>query len=431
MQPFGLSDSINTVFESFLYHSRNARIVLLHPYSRYRSVLVARIVHAPELNTFYYALGPDDLNVQSFLSGMTHDLANQHPTFGRHVNMLPQEAWDETDKHFELLLDTFARDVSELSDQRFYFILDEYDRSDTADDIQQFVEGLVMRLPDNCCIILNSRTLPRLPWVSLTARGYAVLLEDTTLLRTDFYEVERQNSKLKLEVYALGPGFVLLDGTPIDTWEGHLPRLLFFFALDKSVITRSEICQAFWPELDIDQAVNVFHVTKRRLHKALDMDVLVHEDGYYRVNPEIAVYYDVMEFVTSLMDGRDENHSDRTASWQRAINLYRGPFLQGHFDKWIVSRRKDFSAGYLEALSNMATYWLGKGKREHALSLYQKALAEDIHREDLHRSIMELYVTLGRRSEAAAHYQRALNVLQKEGLAPSSELQATYEQIMS
>ena len=53
------------------------------------------------------------------------------------------------------------------------------------------------------------------------------------------------------------------------------------------MVTRADICQAFWPELPLDQAVNVFHVTKRRLHKALGFDVLVHEGGHYRVNPAL------------------------------------------------------------------------------------------------------------------------------------------------
>lgn len=181
-----------------------------------------------------------------------------------------------------------------MSQEPFYLILDEYDRSDSADDIQRFVEKLVANPSHNCRIIINSRTLPRLPWVSLIAQKRAVLLEDNLLIKHDFYRVET-GGKYKLEVFALGPGHVLMNGTAIESWEGHLPRLLFFFALDRPIITRSEICQAFWPELHMDQAVNVFHVTKRRLHKALDMDVLVHDGGYYRVNPDMAIHYDVMD----------------------------------------------------------------------------------------------------------------------------------------
>jgi len=257
-----------------------------------------------------------------------------------------------------------------------------------------------------------------------------VLVEDDKVIRRDFYDIQGKGSKM-LEVYALGPGFVLLNDQPIDTWEGHLPRLLFFFALDRPVITRSEICQAFWPELDIDQAVNVFHVTKRRLHKALDMDVLVHNDGYYRVNPELDIYYDVMQYVAHLMDARNHDNTNNISSWQRTIDLYRGPFLQGHNDVWIQDRRADFRAGYLEALMNMAQHRISENRLEQALALFQRAIGEDNIREDLHREVMTLYSHLGRRSEAAAHYQRMCDDFGKVGISATEETNNLYQQIMA
>jgi DNA-binding SARP family transcriptional activator len=413
-------------FETFQEQSEAARVTLLHPRSRYRSLLVARLINSSEFPAFYYALGPDDINLSSFLSGITHDLANQHPTFGRHLNMLPSES----ESNLNAIITTFARDIGELSEKPFYLILDEYDRSDEADDIQMFIEKLTAHLPEHCKLIINSRTLPRLPWVSMIARGDAVIIEDEQVIRRDFYEIQGKGSKM-LEVYALGPGFVLLNDQPIDSWEGHLPRLLFFFALDRPVITRSEICQAFWPELDMDQAVNVFHVTKRRLHKALDMDVLVHDEGYYRVNPDLDIYYDVMHYVAHLMDARDQRSSNTLAAWQRTIDLYRGPFLQGHNDGWIQDRRADFRAGYLEALMNMAQYRLAEDRPEHALSLYQRALSEDNQREDLHREVMNLFSKLGRRSEAAAHYQRLCDDFGRAGIVVSDETNRLYQQIMT
>jgi DNA-binding SARP family transcriptional activator len=421
-----LQSLIDQAYVTFEEQSVNARVILLHPRSSYRSILVAKLINDSPRKVFYYAMGPDDINVLSFLSGITHDLANQHPTFGRYINILPVK----DQQNFEVLVDTFARDLAEISDSEFLLILDEYDRSDVADDVQMFLEKLIAKLPSHCKLVINSRTLPRLPWVSLIARKQAIILQDHQLIKRDFYDIQT-DGKNKLDVFALGPGYILMDGQTIDAWEGHLPRLLFFFALDRASITRSEICQAFWPELDTDQAVNVFHVTKRRLHKALDMDVLVHQDGYYRINPTLAIHYDVMEFVSALMDGRSEDNPTRMASWQRAIEMYRGPFLQGHNDSWIVSRRRDFQSGYLEALTAMAHIRLAEDRPEHALGLFQKALNEDTTREDTHREIMQLFTRLGRRSEAAQHYQRLVDELARGGSEPSSETKKLYQDIMS
>ena len=71
----------------------------------------------------------------------------------------------------------------------FVLILDEYDRSDTADDIQWFIERLTAHLPENCRLVINSRTLPRLPWVAMIAQGRALMLEDDQLIRENFYDI--------------------------------------------------------------------------------------------------------------------------------------------------------------------------------------------------------------------------------------------------
>lgn len=421
-----LDNLIDVSYQTFREQTQAARLILLHPRSRYRSVLVAKLLHSLDERVLYYALGPDDIDLKSLLAGLTHDLANQFPTFGRHINILPPNKAG----NFNTLVETFAQDLAEVSKEPFYLILDEYDRSDSADDIQMFIEKLVASPKHNCRIIINSRTLPRLPWVSLIAQKRAVLLEDNLLIKNNFYRTET-GGKHKLEVFALGPGHVIMNGTAIESWEGHLPRLLFFFALDRPIVTRSEICQAFWPELHMDQAVNVFHVTKRRLHKALDMDVLVHDGGYYRVNPDMAVHYDVMDFATALMMGRTTEGKERLTAWQHAIDLYRGPFLQGHTDRWIIDRRTDFKAGYLEALSEVARIRLEEERPEHALGLFQRVLAEDGTRENIHREVMKLYVALGRRSEAAAHYQRLTDELKREGKTPSQETTEVYQSIMA
>ncbi len=425
-----LHDILENTYQTFLDQMKRVRVLLLHPASRYRSVLVARLINTPDITTFYYAMGPDDINVQAFVSGITHDLATQHPTFGRHINALSSAIFEDFNKYMPLILETFAKDLAEISDDDFLLILDEYDRSDSADDVQRFVEKLPEIMPPNCKLVINSRTLPRLPWISLIAQNQAVLIQDQQIIRRSFYgQPNAENSQI--EVYALGPDFVLLDHKIVDNWEGHLPRLLFFFVLDRPMVTRSDICRAFWPSLSAEQAVNVFHVTKRRLHKAIGMDMLIHKQGYYRLNPDLAIYCDVLDFVEALMRGRDVTNDSRIQAWQRVIDLYRGPYLQGHNDIWIEERRRHYRAGYIEAMQNMASHWEALQRPEQSLALMQKALTEDSLNESLHREVMRLYALLGRRSEAAAHYQDLLQNLMQLERAPHDDTHALYQDIMS
>lgn len=429
-----LHELLQKSYDAFVEETKKSRIILLHHESRLRSMLVAKLMNSSDFDTFYYAIGPDDVNLKSFINGITTSLVYQHVTFGRHVNVLPPEVLENPIAYFEQVLDALIADISELSASNFLLIFDEYDMSDRADEVQRFVERLSSRFPSNGRLVLNGRTLPRLPWLAMFAQDRVSILRDDTLITKDFYgkpNVDRDNESV-IQVYSVGPGLVIVNGVYIDTWEGHLPRLLFFFGLDRPLVTRSEICDAFWPELDTEQAVNVFHVTKRRLHKALDADVLIHEDGYYQVNPELPIYYDALEFVGALMASRLTDDIDvKMEKWGRVAELYRGSYLKGHDDTWILERRNEFRDGYIEALLGLASVWRERGRKELALSLLQKASRQDIYREDIHRELMSLFVELSRRGEAAAHYKQVGTLLNAENRKFSPDLVNFYQKITS
>jgi len=219
--------------------------------------LVSRLIADESVPVFYYAIGSDDIDIPSFIAGFTHDMAEQVPTFGTSINMVPLDDL----RDLTPLLEAFSEDLDRLTAEPFILLLDEFDRATIGDDLQTFLEALVDTLPERCRLVISSRNVPRFPWMSLIAQHKAHMLRDDTLIAHDFYENQTEENA-RVAIFGLGPGTVILDGESIDSWEGHLPRLLFFFALDRPVVTRSEICQAFWPDLNTDQAVNVFHVTK-------------------------------------------------------------------------------------------------------------------------------------------------------------------------
>jgi DNA-binding SARP family transcriptional activator len=410
--------------ETVAAHYATNKLLLIHPSSRYRTLLIAALIEDPPAPLYYYSMGIGDVSLTQFLTTLSHDLADQYPTFGKYLNQTRNESPDDLDQ----LAEALARELDDLNHDDYILILDEYDRADAVPEIQTFVEILLDRLPVQCHLLINSRTLPRLPWVALVAKHEAVVLKDSRLLTSGFYS-ESVSENPNVEVFALGPGYVLVNGQTVSTWEGHLPRLLFFFALDRPMVTRADICQAFWPDLPLDQAVNVFHVTKRRLHKALGFDVLIHKGGHYRINPALNLQYDVLDFVGSLVEARTAEGAEAEESWQYAIDLYRGDYLQGHDDAWIIARRADFREGYLEALTELARIRLAQGEDELALGLFLRAVSESPNREDLHREVIHLYGLLGRRSEAAEHYQSLKQTMeQRYSISPSPETQAIYQE---
>jgi DNA-binding SARP family transcriptional activator len=423
-----LSQIANELYNSFMEKSANSRVVLLHSDSHYRPVLLSQLLASPDVRVFYYAMSPSDIDTIAFVSSFTHEISEINPNFGNHVNFVGYAKENRSQ-----LPAALAQDLAELNSDPFIMILDEFDQADIADDLQLFLEHLIDQLPANCKLVISSRRLPRLPWVALIAQNKAIMLRDTNLVADGFYRPTPEG-ETQVQVYGLGPGHVVLNGELINTWEGHLPRLLFFFTLDRPMVTRSEICRSFWTELETSQAVNVFHVTKRRLHKALEPtghDILTHRGGYYRINPQITITYDIFDFVTALVEGRIARGADRAQAWVRAMEMYQHPYLQGHLEQWITKRRDEYLTGYLEAITNVARLRIEDGRPEQALNLMLKAVGENPTRQDLHREVMLLYTDLGRRGEAADHYRKLQNILRDNRIELEDATRRLYADLMS
>lgn len=429
---------------------RHARtpLILLHPENRYRSAYIAYTLQTTQRPILYHALGKDIVDVVGFLNAFIHDVAHQYPIFGRHLNLLYPDARHNSTSALDALLIAFVQDLQTALGLQFTLILDEFDHADEVDEMMIFIDHLIDRLPAGSQIIINSRTLPRLPWVALIAAGKAAVVSDHEDMERGFYtpahdhtilppwkEQEDQSTYTQyIETLSFGPGFVLLDDKSIDLWEGHLPRLLLFYALDRPFITRSELCAAFWPELDEDQAINVFHVTKRRLHKALpfsEEDVLLHHDLFYRLNARIEFTYDAARFSAALVAARNPANPDPAASWQHAIDLYRGSYLQGHQGTWIERRRKDYQAGYIEALTQLARRKEAENRYETALMYYQRALTESPHPADLYQQVLRLFIQLGRRSEAINHYRTMTELEAKTQIAIDTQTRQMYADLLA
>lgn len=401
----GIGEQTQSAYADFLRVAGDAKITLFHPQSPLRSLIMAKLLGDDNVSAIYYALDIDDINLRNFLTGITGSLSRQHATFGRQMNLLPKRVLDEPFRHMESILRTFIAELMEVAEGEFWLVLDEFDRADLADDVLQFVERLSHYAPERCKIVLNGRTLPRMPWLAMIAKGHAVILQDERIVRENLYGL-RNASDASLKVLSLGPGYVFRDDYLVDHWEGHLPRLLLFFAMDRPEITRNQICLTFWPKLDTDQAVNVFHVTKRRLHKAIGADVLAHDGKYYRVAADTPLYFDAFEFVELLLEGRHGDPDDPFELWQQVAKLYRGPFLQGHNEPWIQERRDAYQFAYVEALENIAKIWEERDSYELSLHMLTRAIDTDYTRQEIHLKLLRLYVRLGRRAEAVAHFRQ-------------------------
>ncbi|MBZ0307425.1 MAG: bacterial transcriptional activator domain-containing protein, partial [Anaerolineae bacterium] len=315
---------------------------------------------------------------------------------------------------------------------QFMVMLDNFDELPRDDDgMRQFFTGLAKQLPNNIQVLVNGRELRRQPWADMVSDGTVIALGDEETMGSGLFEEPALRGQL--EVYALAGGSrVLIDGRPIIAWEGSLPRNLFYFFVDKPMVTRAEVFEAFWPLLGVKEATNVFHVTKRKISEKLGYDLTNYENGFYVPNDRLIRLYDVSIFeqhvdkaMKASKDAEALEHS------MQAVEVYRGQFLKEVDMEWARQRRQELRDVYIEVLINIARINRSGGKADQALSYFVRATAEKPDREDVHREIMELYAEQGRIDDIAAQYGMLESTLtQRLGINPSQETRELYERLV-
>ncbi|MCP4362382.1 MAG: tetratricopeptide repeat protein [Chloroflexi bacterium] len=119
------------------------------------------------------------------------------------------------------------------------------------------------------------------------------------------------------------------------------------------------------------------------------------------------------------------------ASLQTAATLYRGEFMSGFFDDWVIDERYRLQALYMEMLARLMTLYETQGQVQAALTTARRLLTEDNLREDAHRLIMRAYCHLGKRNAALKQYQLCQEAINQElDTEPTNETIALYQSIL-
>lgn len=310
---------------------------------------------------------------------------------------------------------------SDVADAKF-IILDEIDRAKLS-ELDKFLP-MFIELLGNTRAIVFSRQIPQsfMNHAKLSGKTSFIPTSDAFML-WDY--TSRENDTTLLEVRSFGEGRVLLNGKEVTNWDGVLPRALFFYLIDRGMVTRNEIFETFWPNLSIREATNVFHVTKRKISEVLGLDLTAYWSGFYRISPDIELSYDVVSFTDMVQRSGVASGEDVVDLLEQADQLYSGEFLSGMTMPWVLNRRVELGQDYGEALAGLAKAKEDLGHLKEALGLYLRGAAHNRNREDIITSIMNLYSELGMHEDALVAYDRLTEGLRHElGVLPAPHIQA-------
>jgi DNA-binding SARP family transcriptional activator len=372
-------------------------------------------------DAYLHTLSEGETTLSAFANGLVADLRDFFPNFGSQTVQAADSAPAD-------LADAVLADLKQLKSGIKTLILDDFDKLYPSDDVAAFFERFVDKLPRGMKLVINSRTLTYRPWGELAHSGEAVVLGEESAIDGGIF-TPSASTKPHLEVYGFGTGHVYMNGLPIETWDGPLPRNLFFYFIDHPMITRDEIFDTFWPGLATKEATNVFHVTKRKVSERLGYELTSYSGGFYRPSDQIQIHYDVKNFETEVATGI-ESGKESIETYYRAIRLYRTEFLHTTEMPWIDERREHLRLTYASALIAVGRIYKSLNETEKAISFYLRALREVPQREDIHRDVMTIYEGRGERDKAIVQYKALKDILKRSlGIAPSSATRTLYNML--
>jgi DNA-binding SARP family transcriptional activator len=384
------SDSFAYARDQLNHLSDSIKLAILHPDFHGQHRLFSPLLQIPDTQCVFMSVPTMDFSGGDLITLIREALSSQLQI------KLPELRRD---------LEASAADLGKALAGRgkVLLVLDAYDLAQ-QDESGAVLAALVRNLPNGDRLILGGRDLP-MPLLNDSE------LQDTTALipvHPDkmMLDYVRSDGKNLLEVRALGPGRVLINGRLVEHWDGVLPRTLFFYFVDRGMTTRDEIFHTFWPTLSTREATNVFHVTKRKISEILGMDLTVYWSGFYRISPDLELHYDVVKFAESVQNAAVAEDDEAISLLQNAIELYHGPFLSTMDQDWVIQRRSELAMTYAEALAGLARIYKTKDDKRNALGCFLRAAATSPQREDLARAIMELYRDLDRPKAAIETYER-------------------------
>jgi len=227
------------------------------------------------------------------------------------------------------------------------------------------------------------------------------------------------------------PQLATEDGTLVSGGAAQRHRLALLAILARSpdaTLGRDVLMSRLWPESDGEQARNLLKVSLYVLRQAMGEDAIVSAGDLVRLDLG-KVQVDAVDFDAAFQRG----------DMVQAVELYRGPFMEGFFlkespelDHWIDGERAALAGAYAKALEALADEARARGDLTEAVERWRARAAHDPYDSRVALGLMDALVAAGSHARALQHASIHARLLEGElGLKPSAEVSAFVERLRS
>jgi DNA-binding SARP family transcriptional activator len=219
-----------------------------------------------------------------------------------------------------------------------------------------------------------------------------------------------------------------------DIAESCKPVVGYLIINRHRALSRSQVAEALWQERETPRARRCLSTALWRLKQSAPDVNLVHQTANgdrISFNWSLPGWVDVVAFesraVAALAVPAQAAGHREICQMRRAVNLYRGDLLSGIDEEWVLIERQRLGNIYLDLLHHLASSYDARSDMQNALIFARRLSALDPLREDIHRLIMRLFVSVGNGAKAIEQYRICQGELSSElGVEPTEETQALF-----
>lgn len=262
--------------------------------------------------------------------------------------------------------------------------------------------------------------LPESVWKLLSQDPHQEVRDGAKQLKV---RVEALAAPSLIRVSSLGPFEVQCGGEviPDRTWRTQRTRYLFaYLGYEWGRPSHEEILlDALWTETETPDKKGLYWSTSaiRRIFKGLGFqtDVVERVGETLRTNPEISMWHDVnvleKHFQTSQV-AEEKGETDRVkAELQAALEVYRGPYLEGCYLDWALRRRQDIERQIADGALKLAELHHASEDHREAIEAARKVLQWEPARQEAHLLAMKALMDSGRPEAAIDQYHECEKAL--------------------
>jgi predicted ATPase/DNA-binding SARP family transcriptional activator len=235
-----------------------------------------------------------------------------------------------------------------------------------------------------------------------------------------------ETSDVPLSIMLFGPMQVQLDGQPIPHLSRSARWLLALLTLHHGrPVAREWLAGALWPDMEQSQAFANFRPVLSELRSSLG-----HQKARLQSPSRLTLLLELTGAQVDLLAFDAAIKSKQLPSLEQAVELYRGPLLEGCNEEWMYQDRTVREQNCLQALQTLADSALTAENFHTAIGYYQRAISIDPFWDSARRGWMEALAKSGNRNAALQVYREFMDLLRNDPTAtPDEQTTALYKRL--